>query len=106
LAFWPFHAFLPRKPGNFIDRTIDMHYSGTVPPTLGVGERSQYRSFQVSRSFLRLASRSLGLLLMLSGMSGVAMAVVAPEVDPASATSALALLVGAAMLARDRFRRL
>jgi hypothetical protein len=62
--------------------------------------------FQVSRSLLRFASRSLGLLLMLSGMSSLAMAIpVGPEVDPASATSALALLVGAALLARDKFRR-
>jgi hypothetical protein len=46
------------------------------------------------------------LLLMLSGMSSLAMAIpVGPEVDPASATSALALLVGAALLARDKFRR-
>jgi hypothetical protein len=53
-----------------------------------------------------MASCTLGLLLMLSGMSGVAMALAVPEVDPASSTSALALLAGAAMLARDKFRRL
>jgi hypothetical protein len=49
----------------------------------------------------------MGLLLILSGMSSVAMAipVSTPEVDPASATSALALLVGAVLLARDKFRR-
>jgi hypothetical protein len=60
----------------------------------------------VSRSLLRFASRSLGLLLILSGMSSVAMAIPAtPEIDPASATSALAMLAGAALLARDKFRR-
>ena len=59
----------------------------------------------MSRSLLRFASRSLGLLLMLSGMSSVAFASAVPEIDPASATSALALLAGAALLARDKFRR-
>jgi hypothetical protein len=69
------------------------------------GVRSNPGDSQVSRSLLRFASRSLGLLLILSGMSSVAMAAVVPEVDPASASSALALLVGAALLARDKFRR-
>lgn len=61
----------------------------------------------MSHSLLRFATRSMGLLLILSGLGSVAMAipVPTPEVDPASATSALALLVGTALLARDKFRR-
>jgi hypothetical protein len=53
-----------------------------------------------------LLSRCLGLGLLVSGMSGIAFAIpIAPEVDPASATSAIALLAGAALLARDKFLR-
>jgi hypothetical protein len=75
--------------------------------TLRAGVRFNPGDFQVSRSLLRFATHSLGLLLMLSGMSSLAMAIPAstPEVDPASATSALALLAGAVLLARDKFRR-
>ena len=51
-------------------------------------------------------SRTLGLLLMLSGVGSVAAAATSvPEVDPASASSALALLAGTYLLARDKFRQ-
>lgn len=57
------------------------------------------------RVTIRFASRVLGLLLILSGISGVASAgVVVPEIDPASAASAIALLSGVALMARDKFR--
>jgi hypothetical protein len=47
----------------------------------------------------------LGLVLMLSGIGSVAAAQVVPEIDPASAASAIALLAGAALMARDKFRQ-
>jgi hypothetical protein len=47
---------------------------------------------------------------MLSGLAGVALAGVppddVPEIDPASAYSAIALLLGAALIARDKLRSL
>jgi uncharacterized protein (TIGR03382 family) len=54
-----------------------------------------------------MMGRCLGLLLLVSGMATVAFGQVGttPEIDPASATSALALLTGAALLARDRYLR-
>jgi uncharacterized protein (TIGR03382 family) len=55
-------------------------------------------------SIVRWSTRAAGLALIVSGMASVACAAV-PEVDPASASSALALVVGAALLARDKFRR-
>ena len=94
------------KAGNFLDCAPPGSLFWHRATHIGFRRTFPNWSFQVSRSLLRLASRSLGLLLLLSGMSGVASAVAVPEVDPASATSALALLVGAAMLARDKFRRL
>ena len=57
------------------------------------------------RSLVRFASRALGLLLVLSGFGGIALAVAVPEINPASASSAVALLAGAALLAHDKFRR-
>ena len=52
-------------------------------------------------------SRGLGLLLMLSAFAGVAQAQIGhvPEIDPASAASALGLLAGVGLLAHDKFRR-
>jgi len=51
--------------------------------------------------------RLLGLLLLVSGMSGVVLAQAGnvPEIDPMSASSAIALLAGAALMARDKFRQ-
>jgi hypothetical protein len=58
------------------------------------------------RTAIRFSGRILGLLLLLTGFSSVAFAIVqAPELDPTSASSAVALLVGAALLAADRFRK-
>jgi len=52
--------------------------------------------------------RACGLLLFVAGMASVAFAgiepVPVPEIDPATASGAIALLAGAAMIARDRFR--
>jgi len=54
---------------------------------------------------VRMMNRALGLLLLMSGMSGVALAQLhVPEIDPVSASSAIALLAGAALMARDKFR--
>lgn len=58
------------------------------------------------RWLIMFASRAAGLMLVLTGFGAVALAVPAgPEIDPASASSAIALLVGVALLARDKFRR-
>jgi hypothetical protein len=59
----------------------------------------------VFRPFARLVTRIFGLLLVLSGLGGVAWGIAGPELDPASASSAIALLVGAALLAHDKFRQ-
>ncbi len=57
------------------------------------------------RSLLKNSTRALGLVLLLSGLAGAAYAAVAPEIDPASASSAIAIIAGAALLAHDKFRR-
>ena len=44
----------------------------------------------------------LGIALMFIGVSSFAMATVAPEIDPGSAGSALALLSGALLVIRAR----
>ena len=62
------------------------------------------------RKLLRSSSqwvfRGLGLGLVLLAFAGMAMArqPVVPEIDPGSATSALALLAGGVILLKDRFR--
>ena len=61
--------------------------------------------FLVFRTSARFLGRLLGLLLVLSGFGDMAWAISGPELDPASATSAVALLVGAALLAHDKFRQ-
>jgi hypothetical protein len=46
-------------------------------------------------------------MLLITGLGHVAFGGIEPEVpeiDPASASSAIALLVGAALIARDKFR--
>ncbi len=56
---------------------------------------------------LSLVGRCTGLFLLVSGMASVAFAQTgaAPEIDPASAASAVAILAGAALLARDKMLR-
>ena len=46
----------------------------------------------------------IGMMLLLVGLAGLAMAdaVLAPEIDPGSATTALALLSGAMLVIRGR----
>lgn len=46
----------------------------------------------------------VGMMLLLVGMAGLAIAetVLAPEIDPGSATTALALLSGAVLVIRGR----
>ena len=46
--------------------------------------------------------RTLGLVLFLLGVPTFALAVPVPEIDPGSATSALALLGGALLVLRGR----
>ena len=49
-------------------------------------------------------TKTAGMILILLSLSGLAMAVVqaAPEIDPGSASSALALLTGALLVIRGR----
>ena len=49
-------------------------------------------------------TKTVGMMLILLGLSGLAVAAVgvAPEIDPASASSALALLTGALLVIRGR----
>jgi hypothetical protein len=49
--------------------------------------------------------RMIGVMLLLIGVSGLAMAVPAPEIDPSSAGSALALLSGALLVLRGRRKK-
>jgi hypothetical protein len=59
------------------------------------------------RRTMCLACRTLGFMLLITGLGHVAFGGIEPEVpeiDPASASSAIALLVGAALIARDKFR--
>ena len=49
--------------------------------------------------------KTLALLLLTIGCGAVALAVPAPEIDPASGTSALALLAGAVLVIRGRRRK-
>jgi len=46
--------------------------------------------------------KTLGMLLLLVGASTCAMATVSPEIDPASAGSAVALVSGAILIIRSR----
>jgi len=50
-----------------------------------------------------VSKKALGLALVLSAMAPAAYSAVAPEIDAGSAASALTLLVGGAMLLKDRF---
>jgi hypothetical protein len=49
-------------------------------------------------------TKTVGMMLIFLGLSGLAIAAepVAPEIDPASASSALALLTGALLVIRGR----
>ena len=47
-------------------------------------------------------TRMVGMMLLLIGAAGFAMANPVPEIDPGSAGSALALLSGALLVARGR----
>jgi hypothetical protein len=47
----------------------------------------------------------LGTILLMIGMSGMAMASVVPEIDPGSGLSALALLSGALLVIRGSRKR-
>lgn len=50
--------------------------------------------------------KTLGMLLLLCGLAGSAMAVTpVPEIDPGSATSAVALLAGSVMILRAKLRK-
>ncbi|MBN9663579.1 MAG: hypothetical protein J0H49_35600 [Acidobacteria bacterium] len=51
-----------------------------------------------------LVQKSLGMLCLMIGLGTVAMARIAPEIDGASATSALTLLTGAVLVIRSRRR--
>jgi hypothetical protein len=53
----------------------------------------------------RSAGRLLVFALIVSGLSNTAWAIQAPELDPASASSALALVIGAGLLAYDKLRQ-
>jgi hypothetical protein len=59
----------------------------------------------VIRASVRFVSRLAGLLLILTGFGDTAWAILVPELDAASASSAIALVVGAALLAHDKFRK-
>ena len=50
-------------------------------------------------------TRTVGMMLLLIGASGFAMALTVPEIDPGSAGSALALLSGALLVLRGRSRK-
>jgi len=45
-----------------------------------------------------------GMMLLVIGMSGAAMATAVPEIDPSSGVSALALLSGALLIIRARMK--
>ena len=56
-------------------------------------------------SLMNGVCRTLALALIVTAMASPAMAAVVPEIDPASGASALALLAGVVLLARDKFLR-
>ena len=49
--------------------------------------------------------KTIGIMLLLIGVSGFAMAQAVPEIDPGSAGSAIALLSGALLVARGRCKK-
>jgi hypothetical protein len=55
---------------------------------------------------IAFSSRVVGLVFIVAGTASVAIAGIdpVPEIDPTTASSAIALLAGAAMIARDKFR--
>ena len=56
-------------------------------------------------ALLTVARKSVGVMLVMTAFSGVALAVdLAPEMDPGSLTGALTLLIGGALMLRDRVR--
>ena len=57
-------------------------------------------------ALLTVARKSVGVMLVMTAMGGVALAVdpPAPEMDPSSITGALTLLIGGALMLRDRVR--
>ena len=61
--------------------------------------------FQSARQILSPVQRAVGLLLVFVAFSSPAFGRGHPEIDPGSAPSALALLVGGMLLLADRFRR-
>ena len=54
---------------------------------------------------LRVAGKMAGYLLVFGACAGTASARPVPEIDPGSASSALGLLVGGALLLKDRLWR-
>jgi hypothetical protein len=53
----------------------------------------------------RVLLKSIAIVLLTLGVTGVAMAGVVPEIDPGTGVSALALLGGALLVIRGRRRR-
>jgi len=51
-----------------------------------------------------MAFKTMGLALLLAGMAGLSLASAVPEIDASTASNALALLGGAALIIRARKR--
>ena len=65
-----------------------------------------YRAAQVNLNNHEVYVKTLGMLLLVIGMSGAAMAAPAvPEIDPSSGVSALALFSGALLIIRGSRKR-
>ena len=82
----------------------DHRYSGGDRRLSGRLTVSVAKEFIVIRATARFVSRLSGVMLILTGFGNIASAAVVPELDAASASSAIALVVGAALLAHDKFR--
>jgi hypothetical protein len=50
-------------------------------------------------------SKTLGMMLLMIGVAGTALATAVPEIDPGSGASALALISGALLVARGRRKK-
>ena len=64
-----------------------------------------YRAAQVNLNNHEVFVKTLGMLLLVIGMSGAAMATTVPEIDPSSGVSALALFSGALLIIRGSRKR-